>query len=317
MEKKIVPPNVLFLLLVLIWGCNNNSGQLEETPTRGNIKIGADESFQLLVDTEISTFESLYKYAHIKPLYKPEAEVIADLLNDSVRMVVVTRTLTQQENDYLMTKQVIARSTKIAHDGVAFILNGNNPDTNLRYDQVQGIIQGTITNWKQINPKSSLGEIVTVFDNTKSGNFRFLQELFLKGKTVPKTLFAVKNNPEVLQYVQTKANAIGVIGVNWISDKNDTLSQKFLKGVKVAAIGRPGDTQGSGDFFKPYQAYIADVSYPFIRDVFAIKRESFTGLGSGFYNFLAGDVGQRIILKSRLVPATMPVRLVQIKNHFD
>jgi phosphate transport system substrate-binding protein len=45
-----------------------------------------------------------------------------------------------------------------------------------------------------------------------------------------------------------------------------------------------------------------------------ICREPYSGLGTGFVSFVAGDQGQRIILKSGLVPATMPVRLIQVKK---
>jgi len=45
-----------------------------------------------------------------------------------------------------------------------------------------------------------------------------------------------------------------------------------------------------------------------------VSRESFSGLGSGFISFVAGEKGQRIILKSGLVPATMPIRLVKVKK---
>lgn len=302
------------ITLLFTWGCGGNTGQMEETPTRGNIRIGADESFQLLITSELETFHSLYTYATIKAWYKPESDIIADLINDSVRMVVVTRELNKDEAELLKNKQLIPRTTKIAQDGIGFILNKENPDSNLRYDQIQGIIQGTITKWQQINPKSKLGDIIMVFDNEKSGNFRYLREKFLLNKTVPKSLYSVSNNPEVLNYVKTKTNAIGVIGANWISDKHDTTSNKFLSEVKIAAIGAIDDTDGSGEFKKPYQGYIAEGSYPFIRDVYAICREPIVGLGTGFVHFLAGDVGQRIILKSGLVPATMPVRLVQFKK---
>ncbi|MHC1706952.1 MAG: PstS family phosphate ABC transporter substrate-binding protein [Bacteroidales bacterium] len=305
---------ISMLSLVVVTACSGNKNNIEETPTRGNIKIAADESFQLLINSEVETFHSIYTYALIRASYKPESDVIADLLNDSVRIIVVTRDLTQSERDILKTKQVIARTTKIAYDGVGFILNKANPDSNLRYDQIQGIIEGSITNWKQINPKSDLGEIIMVFDHEKSGNFRYLQEKFLQGKTLPENLYAVNNNPEVLNYVKTKANAIGVIGTNWISDKDDTTSNKFLRDIKIAGIGEKGDTEGIGEFRKPYQGYIAESSYPFSREVYAVNRESFTGLGTGFVQFLAGDVGQRIVLKSGLVPATMPVRLVQVKK---
>jgi phosphate transport system substrate-binding protein len=51
-----------------------------------------------------------------------------------------------------------------------------------------------------------------------------------------------------------------------------------------------------------------------VREVYTINRETFTGLGSGFIAFVAGEKGQRIILRAGMVPATMPVRLIQVKK---
>jgi phosphate transport system substrate-binding protein len=64
----------------------------------------------------------------------------------------------------------------------------------------------------------------------------------------------------------------------------------------------------------PVQGSIYDKTYPFVREVYMNSRESFTGLGSGFVSFVSGEKGQRIILKSGLVPATMPIRIIQVKN---
>ena len=105
------------------------------------------------------------------------------------------------------------------------------------------------------------------------------------------------------------------MSVNWVSDQNDSITRGFLKRVKVVAISSELNSDGE-DFFRPYQGFIADKSYPFIRDVYMINRETFAGLGSGFVQFVAGDLGQRIILKMGMVPATMPVRLVKIRNTY-
>jgi len=62
--------------------------------------------------------------------------------------------------------------------------------------------------------------------------------------------------------------------------------------------------------------YIALGDYPFYRTVYAIINDPRQGLSSGFANFLTSDRGQRIILKSGLVPATQPVRIVNVKDEF-
>ncbi len=67
-------------------------------------------------------------------------------------------------------------------------------------------------------------------------------------------------------------------------------------------------------FYQPYQAFIAQKQYPLLRDVIMISREARAGLASGFMAFIASDKGQRIVLTSGLVPATMPIRIVEV-NH--
>lgn len=307
--SSLIPATILAVILAT--ACRNPVGvqPLEETPTRGNIRISVDESFSLLYDTQIFTFESLYVDAKVAPAYKPEATVIDDFMKDSVRTIVATRDLTQAEKDFLAENRFIARTAKIAHDALALIVNPANIDTVILESQFAGILGGKITNWKQIDPKLQDKAIHVVFDNTKSGNVRYFRERFSLTEKLPANCFAVNTNEEVISYVEKNRNAIGILSVNWISDTRDSISQRFLKSVKVMAVGSDADNA-----CKPFQGYIAEGSYPFCRDVYMISRETFAGLGSGFTTFVAGDQGQRIVLKSGLVPATMPVRLIEINK---
>ena len=66
--------------------------------------------------------------------------------------------------------------------------------------------------------------------------------------------------------------------------------------------------------FKPYQAYLFYGDYPLARSIYALLNDPRSALPWGFASFLASDRGQRIILKSGLVPATQQVRVVNIKD---
>ncbi|NVO19120.1 MAG: substrate-binding domain-containing protein [Bacteroidetes bacterium] len=303
---------IFCLILSLCFSnCRNPMGvqPLDETPTRGNIRICVDESFKLLFDTQLYTFQSLYINAKIKADYKPEKEVIQDLINDSVQNVVCTRDLTQSEKDFLFSQKYVVRSTKVAHDAIALIINPENPDSLLLVQQFEDILKGKLKTWKEINPKSSENAINVVFDNNKSANVRYFRDKFSLTGNFPSNCFAVNSNEEVMNYVKKNRNALGIISVNWISDTRDSTSEHFLKSIKVVEVGKDDAT-----YCKPYQGYIAEGSYPFCRDVYMLGRETFSGLGSGFISFVAGDKGQRIILKSGLVPATMPIRLIEINR---
>ena len=318
MNKLMTNINTGFMLLVAIIilnNCHRKTGIVtyDETPTRGNIRIGVDESFKLLMDTEIYTFTSIYNYAKITPEYKPETDILNEFMKDSLRVIFTSKKLDDAENQFLKSKQIITRSTTIAFDALAFIVNNNNKDSLLKYTQIKDLFTGQLKNWKQVSNKNNPSAIKVVFDNIKSGNVRYFVEKYKLPNKLPTNFYAVNSNDEVVNYVEKHPDAIGVISVNWISDKNDSVSNSFLKRFRVVAVSSEFDSEGN-NYYRPYQAYIAEKSYPFVREVYAISRESFDGLGSGFIAFVAGEKGQRIILKSKLVPATMPIRLIQIKN---
>jgi phosphate transport system substrate-binding protein len=122
----------------------------------------------------------------------------------------------------------------------------------------------------------------------------------------------VKDNAEVIDFVSKNPDAIGIVSVNWISDKDDHTSMNFLKKINIVAVSQQLSSDNS--YYRPYQGFIYDKSYPFVREIYLISRETFKGLGSGFIQWATAEQGQRIVLKSGLVPATMPIRLVQIKH---
>lgn len=308
---------IVGLVALFTISCNYDprAGINEETPTRGNIKIGVDESFYLLSEAHLAVFQSIYENAHIKPLYKPELDVLSDFLNDSIRLMVTSRKLTNEELEYFKGRNIFPQTVTIAFDGIAFIVNKANKDSLIRFNQIRDIFLGKVDSWNKINPKSSNGAIKVVFDNIKSSNVRYLNEKFNVGNKFPKYCYSVNTNEEVINYVEKNKNAIGVLSVNWISDKDDSITKGFLKRIKVVGVTPENDPEGS-EFTKPYAGFIAEKSYPFIREVYMINRESFSGLGSGYLQWVSADQGQRIVLKMGMVPATMPIRLIKTKPNF-
>jgi len=304
--------SILGLLLIMSACGQMGKTATNETPTRGNIKISVDESFQPIIETEVYTFTHLYVNAKITPQYKPEYDVINDFMNDSVRTIVTSKKLSDYQIQYLRDTQIIARTTTYAYDALALVINKNNKDSLLTYNTVNNIFLGKVKKWKEINPKSKLGDIRMIFDNNKSGNIRYFKELFGIKDTLKGNFFAVNSNPEVINFVSRNPDAIGIVSVNWISDTDDSLSMSFINKVTRVAVSQQYINDGS--FYRPDQGFIYDKSYPFVREVYLINRETFPGLGSGFINWACAEQGQRIVLKSGLVPATMPIRLVQVKK---
>ncbi|HPN37698.1 MAG TPA: substrate-binding domain-containing protein [Melioribacteraceae bacterium] len=301
----------LFILISFI-SCKNEVEQVLDTPTSGEITISADETFLPIINSQINTFESLYTNTKINVNYIPQAYAFKNLLMDSSRFIIVSRPLNKEELKYFKNLEIVPTQTKICYDGLALITNKNNPDTNLTFEQVKAIFEGDLTEWNELNKSSKLGKLVIVFDNANSGTYQYVKNRFPKADS--KRFYSLKNNRDVIEYVSKNSNAIGIIGVNWISDFDDKNTQAFYKTINVVGIKSDMPNTDPNMYYKPYQAYIALKIYPLYREVYIISREARTGLGTGLAAFIAGEKGQRIFLKSGLVPATMPVRLIETYN---
>lgn len=297
-------------LIVFLYSCQSGKSDPTDTPTAGKVNIVVDESFQQLFDTEIYTFQALYKNAKITAFYLPEKDAIQLLLKDSCKVAVMCRDITSDERKQFEKANIFPISTKIAEDAIAFVVNNENKDTTMTIEKLKSIFLGKDSLWKQINKESELGKISIIFDNNGSANTSYLKDSLLQGAAFSNKIFAVKSNPEVIDYVSKNKNALGVLSVNWISDTDDPIAQDFLKKIKVLGIAKDKFSKP----LKPYQAYIKTKEYPFTRSVFMINRQTRAGLGMGFVSFLAGEKGQIMILKAGLVPSISPVRVVEINT---
>ncbi|MES2286626.1 MAG: substrate-binding domain-containing protein [Bacteroidota bacterium] len=300
----------IIAIAIIISSCKPGKPEPTDTPTSGEVNIVVDESFQQLFDTEIYTFESLYQNAKVHAMYLPEDEAIKRLINDSCKVVVMCRDLTNNERKAFEQANIFPISTKIAEDAIAFVINNENTDTAMTVDKMKSILLGNDSLWKQINDQSQLGKINVVFDNNGSANTSYIKDTLLLGKEFSKNAFAVKSNPEVIDYVSKHKNAIGVLSVNWISDSDDTLTVSFLKKIKVLSLAKDSASVA----VKPYQAYIKTKEYPLTRSVYMINRQTRAGLGMGFVSFVAGEKGQIMILKAGLIPAIAPIRLIEVNT---
>ncbi|RZJ93247.1 MAG: phosphate ABC transporter substrate-binding protein, PhoT family, partial [Hymenobacter sp.] len=299
------------------------SGESEptDTPTSGRVSISVDETFAPILESQVDTFQKLYPDAHVKASYQPEDSVMLDLLNDKVKLAIISRDLNDKEKAELAKQTMVPKVTKIGIDGLAIILNPANPDSLLTLTQLRSIFSGQTATWKQVGGQTKLGDINVVFDANRSSTLRFMRDSLLRGQELTKRVFAANSNSEALTYVAAHPAAIGVIGINWVSDHDDPKVMSFLRTVRVAAItARANPTKN--DFIQPYQVYLAPYTpeqlradhdlqrYPLQRDIYVINREARTGLGSGFASFIAGQKGQLIFYKSGLMPANMQARII-------
>lgn len=310
----------LYIICAMFFGiglsCNQKKGASADTPNSGTIKISVDESYQPLIDTEISVFQALNPEAHIIASYKSEAACFKDLINDSARLIVVTRPLDSAESKYFNDIKMPISSKPFARDAVALIVNPSNTDTLMTMSEIRGIMDG------KSNPK----KYSVVFDQQNSSLVRFVIDSINHGTSLPSYAMVANGCDSVVEYVSQHKNALGVIGVSWVSDPFDSTGLSFLQKIKVVGVMsdstynylnqnpgfNPHNPEYTSYYFKPYQAYIAFRSYPLTRTVYFVLRQPYFGLGTGFANFLGGNKGQMIVGKQRLFPLNLNIQIQKV-----
>lgn len=305
---------IVILVVLSFFSCSREKkDKYTDTLTEGVISVAIDETFAPIMQDEIAVFESVYPKAGIVPNFTTEGNAIELLLKDSVRLAITTRPLNEKELESLHARKFQPRLYRLASDGIALVINKSNSDTLITVDQLRQILLGKVTTWNQIYPNSALGKIVTVFDNANSSTVRYAIDSVCDGQKLSGNLNAQSTNREVLEYVAKTPQAIGIVGVNWLANKVDTTNLSFNDIVKVMSVSNETVATIEGSY-KPFQAYMFYGYYPLTRNVFIILNDPRSSLPSGFTSFLTSDRGQRIILKSGLVPATQPIRVVHVKD---
>ena len=286
------------LTLLFVFSCQKKNNKSEDTILEGKATVYVDESILPIVEDEAAVFETEYN-AKLHLVSKSENEIINDLFNDTARIVVLTRTLSAKELKAYKSKKITSRITPFATDAVAFIRNKTTNDTLISLQDVIDFLKG-----KPIQNIKGL-----VFDNANSSTARYISEI--SGVTVnnQKNVFSFKTNEEVLKYVSKNNGIIGVIGMNWIFQPPLDL-QQTVDNVNVLGVKGINKTE----YFFPTQDNLAQGKYPLARRLYIINCQGYSGLGMGFGSFLTGERGQRIILKSGLVPEQIPSRKIKIRN---
>ena len=294
---------IIVVSVLTVSGCKSKKIRIEDIPAdtdrKGAIKISVDESFKPVIDEQVKVFENANPEAKITVEYKPEADCFKDLDSASTRMIIVTREPDSLEKEYYRDKlKYNLVYGLLARDAIAVVVNRNNPDSIFTRDELRQLLDGTSAKPYQV-----------VFDGLKAtSTVRFALDSILRGKKFDTgRVRAVDNSFEVIKYIAANTNAIGLVGISWIGNKEDIDQVKMLEKVNIALIKCEDClTEESGYYLKPTQRYILSRQYPLTRGLHYIVKENYPGLSRGFAEFMWQEKGQLIFKRAYLAPAHLP-----------
>lgn len=315
----------LTLAALALWSVSScNSKKVESTQTSGIATIACDATFENILSQEIDVFEYIYPTASIMPYYVDERAAIDSIMNFSTKMAITTRALTDKEVEYLKSQNKNVRQSQIAVDAIALIVNPANPTEILSKGEIAEMLSGKVTDWSKVTPGIE-GDIKVVFDHQGSSTARYMRDSILNGEQFAPNVFAQKTPAAVFDAVAADKRAIGVIGVSWITDDmrsreltreemtarvqdNDSTNVEFNSKIKVLKVRRDDEVTA----YKPYQYYIFNGEYPLYRQVYMISTAAGGTLTHGFYSFVTGYEGQKIMLLTGILPRVVRPQMVQV-----
>ncbi len=287
----------LLALLFIFIACNNESSNpskpTHDTPTSGTINISVDESFRTVIEEQIKVYEASFPGTKINAFYKSEVDCFRDLYDDSsTRMVIVTRGVSRKEAAYFNSNfNYSPTSDPIARDAIAIVVPKGSGDTLFTMQGLKNLLTG-----KSVKKPS------VVFDGLNAtSTYRFVNDSILRGEKLDTTVVrAVKDSKSVLEYVSTHPNSIGFVGVSWIGNPEKIEQTEMMKKLHLAYIRC--DVCEFQPYVLPSQQSMDTKRYPLVRNLYYILKENYSGLGSGFAQFLKYERGQLIFRRAYLAP---------------
>ncbi len=322
--KNILGTLTLALLATACTNSGSKGGQIVRSTSPNVAVLACDASFQNIMQQEIDIYEYINPQHSVLPLYMDENACVDSLMKGRATVAVISRELRPTEMQFLKAAGRQPHSTRIAVDAVALIVNKANPLNEITMSELTDLLDGKYTAWRDLQP-SPLGDIKVVFDHQGSSTVRFMRDSLLDGRQLGADVYAQGDNKAVFESVKNNKNALGVIGVSWIAsdmsgvdmtaeerarnlDTEDVTNMGFSDDIKVLRVRR----DDSLDSYQPYQAYILDGKYPLYRSMYMVNTGYSGTAAHGFYVFVTGWRGQKVIMSTGVLPSTVRPRVVSL-----
>jgi phosphate transport system substrate-binding protein len=216
---------------------------------------------------------------------------LSSLISGSCDIAMSSRNIKEKEIALAKQKGINPNEIKVALDGLAVVVNPNNPVSKLTTDQLAAIFTGKITNWKEVGGKDE--KIVLLSREVNSGTHVYFKEHVLR-RNDPNSKEEFASNALMLSSSQAIADevagnsaAIGYYGMGYISKKQKPLS--IAKDEK-------------SEYETPTIENVISGKYPISRPLFLYTNGSPEGLVKKFVDFALSKEGQDIVLATDFVP---------------
>ncbi|MGU9937264.1 PstS family phosphate ABC transporter substrate-binding protein [Empedobacter brevis] len=308
MIKKISLLSLSAFLIFSTINCKDKEKPLtkeeQKTPVKralheyGKLTMTVDPSFKNLAQSLADIYMVDYPDVKIEVKEEIEEKAIKDFYEGEIPLLMVSKPLTKAQQQHLFDKTRINYvSSVIALDATIFITSVDNPVSSITKQDIK-------ENLYHQNPK-----ITFVYDHPNSANYNTVNDKLKLTVGNGTKVTAMGDAEKVIDFLQKDKAAIGIIGLNILSDKGNPKIEEYLKKIKILSI-----VDDKGNAVQPTIPNLKYGVYPFYREIYLLKNEIGFGIGAGYSRFAGSQRGQKIVTRESLQPYFIYKREVQI-NH--
>ena len=208
---------------------------------------------------------------------------ITALIDGKVDIATASRQIDANEIEAAKAKGINPVENVIAYDGITVVVNPTNPISALTFDQMRGIYNGSISNWKEVGGADA--KITVISRDSSSGTYKDFQKDVLLGDEYRPDALTQPATGSVVTEISQNANAIGYIGFAYLDSS-----------VKALSLDK-----GNGSVV-PTAESILNGEYPLSRSLYFYTNGEPSGLTKEFTDFVKSDEGQNVVSTVGYIP---------------
>lgn len=287
---------VLLITAMAVTGCGGSSAPADQAGDDGSVETGSaslmiagSDSEVNLVTRLVEEFMNANSGVSLAVTGGGSGVGISSLIDGDIDLANSSRPMKDSELEALATAQgEEAYAVRFAIDGLAVVVNEDNPVSELTVDQVGAIYRGEITNWSEVGGADLA---ITLFGRqSTSGTYVFFMETVVKDDYSPE----MRNLPGTADIVEAVAGDVGGIGYAAIG----YAEKDGVKALKIAA------DENSEAYDPTVLENITSGNYPLTRPLYQYMIGKPGGLLLDFLLFEVGEAGQQIVLGEGFYPLT-------------
>gem|GEM_PF-24249 len=269
-------------------GCSK-TGETDHRPEHITVK-GSDTMLRL-VGNWVESFVQSHPHIEISVSDGGSEVGIEALLNGDTDICASSLKMSDAEIKLAGEKGVTPREFIVAWDGIAVIVNPENPVDELTTEKLAEIFTGGIRRWDEVG--GAADQIKIICRPITSGTHIFFKKQVLQMRDYPDVAIEKSTNENVVQFVSTNKSAIGYAGLSY------ALTAKDKGNVKIIAV----KAMDNATAMLPSKQTIALHKYFITRPLYLYINGQTTGAAKKFIDFCLSPKGQTIVLKTKYLNA--------------